>query len=67
MLIDELNKAAQKNRKCFSAAGWCIYQATFIIDDMLPCFFLETKCLHMIGCKPIMNDNISFCAFEFQT
>jgi len=66
VLINEPDQASKKNRERFSAAGWRIHKAASAINDVLPCFFLEVKCLHAFGGKPLMNDSVPFGIFKFQ-
>ena len=61
MLIDVLYKSAQENRKRFAATSRCIYQTTFSINNMLPCFFLEIKRIPAFLFQPLTDNFIAFC------
>lgn len=56
MFIDELDDAAQENRKCFATTGGRIDEATFTIRDVLPRFLLKCKRLQSFLMQP-------FCYF----
>ena len=43
MIINKSDDRTQKNRKCFTTSGRCVYQTTFSFSNVLPGFNLKIK------------------------
>ena len=53
VFIDELNDAAEENRKGFTTTGGCIDKPAFTVDNVLPGFLLKSEGLQTLLLQPL--------------